>query len=159
VARGHAYIGLPTLTDYTIESDIMGGEVRGDLPDMGVVANRYTMFLVGKEQVLRLVSWDAVPRIDKTIGFEWKKDVWYRMKLTVEVKGETAVARGKVWQRDQDEPKDWTVEITDPIGNKEGSPALYGNALSVNGPEDPGTPIYYDNVKVTPNKKGAAKAD
>jgi outer membrane protein assembly factor BamB len=154
VARANAYIGLPSLTGYTIEAEVMGGKVRGDLPDMGVVANRYTLVLVGNEQKLRLISWDAIPRIDATIRFDWKPDVWYHMKLTVEVQGDKAVARGKVWERGQEEPKKWTVEVTDPIGNKEGSPALYGNALAVLGPDKPGTPIYYDNVKVTPNKKG-----
>ena len=152
VARASAYMSVPTLTDYTIEADVMGGKVRNDLPDMGVVASRYTLFLYGKGQQLRLVSWDAVPRIDESIVFKWKPDVWYHMKLTVAVQGETAVVRGKVWPRDEAEPKEWTVEVTDPIANKEGSPALYGNALAVEGPEKPGTPIYYDNVKVLPNK-------
>jgi outer membrane protein assembly factor BamB len=152
VARANAFIGLPSATDYTIEADVRAGEVNGDLPDMGVVANRYTFFLVGKQQALRLVTWDAVPRIDNTIVYGWQPNVWYHMKLTVKIEGDKAVARGKIWPRDKEEPKDWTLEITDPIGNKEGSPALYGNAI-VKDTEHPGTPIYYDNVKVTPNKK------
>jgi hypothetical protein len=153
VARANAYITVPTVGDYTIEADVRGEEVRGDLPDMGVVACRYHLFLYGKGQQLRLVSWDAVPRVDHTIAFSWKPGVWYHMKLTTEAQGDKTVVRGKVWEKGGAEPKEWTVEVTDPIGNKEGSPGLYGNALSVEGPEKPGTPIYYDNVKVTPNKK------
>jgi outer membrane protein assembly factor BamB len=154
VARANAYMGMPGMSDYTIEAEVRGGKVRGDLPDMGIVANRYTLALWGNNHQLRLTSWDAVPRINKTIAFDWKPDVWYHLKLTVDMQGEKAVVRGKVWERSADEPSKWTVEVTDPNGNKEGSPALYGNAMAVDGPEKPGTPIYYDNVKVTPNKKG-----
>jgi outer membrane protein assembly factor BamB len=156
VYRANAYIGPPNMTDYTIECDVRGDQVGPDLPDMGVVANRYSLVLIGKPRTLRLISWDAVPRIDKTIAYDWEAATWYRMKLTVEVQGEKAMARGKVWPRDKEEPKDWTVEITDPIGNKEGSPALYGNAAGITDTKT-GTPIYYDNVKVTPNKKGVSK--
>jgi outer membrane protein assembly factor BamB len=152
VARANAYISLPTLSNYTIEADVRGDEVRGDLPDIGVIACRYHLLLEGTGQKLRLTSWDAVPRVNNTIVFPWKSGAWYHMKLTTEVQGDKTIARGKVWPKGDAEPKDWTVEVTDPIGNKEGSPGLYGNALSVEGPEKPGTPIYYDNVKVTPNK-------
>jgi outer membrane protein assembly factor BamB len=153
VARANAYLSVPNSSGYTIEAEVRGDEMRGDLPDMGVIACRYHLFLYGKGQQLRLVSWDAVPRIDNTIVFPWKAGAWYHMKLTTEVQGDTTVVRGKVWPKGSDEPKDWLVEVKDPIGNKEGSPGLYGNALSVEGPEKPGTPIYYDNVKVTSNKK------
>ena len=103
VARGNGYIGMPDLTDYTIESDVMGTKVGDDLPDMGVVANRYTLVLAGNIQKLRITSWDALPRIDRTINFSWQPNVWYRLKLTVEVKGDTAIAKGKCWQRGQPE--------------------------------------------------------
>ena len=58
---------------------------------------------------------------------------------------------GKVWPRDESEPKDWTVEFEDPLPNKEGAPGLYGWAKGIT--EDaPGAEIYYDNVSVTANK-------
>src|SRR5262249_54196772 len=99
-----------------------------------------------------LMSWDAVPRVDETQSYEWKPDTWYTLKLTVEAHGDKAVVRGKVWQRDQDEPKDWTVTYEDPVGNKQGSPGLYGNALGVR-ETAPAAGFYYDKVSVTPNKK------
>src|SRR5205823_4936257 len=39
IARGNAYIGLPTLKDYTIECDVSGTKIGNDLPDIGIVAN------------------------------------------------------------------------------------------------------------------------
>lgn len=152
VARANAYLSKPGLTDYTIEADVMGAQVRQDMPDAGVGANRYTLLLDGNKQRLRLVSWDALPRIDKSIAFPWKPNVWYRMKLTVETKGDKGIARGKVWLRDQPEPKEWTVEIEDPIPNREGAPALYGLATGIL-ENQPGAEIFYDNVSVTPNQK------
>ena len=32
IARAYAYIGLPTLSNYTIEADLLGTQVRNDLP-------------------------------------------------------------------------------------------------------------------------------
>ena len=63
-----------------------------------------------------------------------------------------AYVRGKVWQRDQKEPEKWTIEMVDPLPEKEGSPFLFGNATGAVAPKSPGTTIYYDNVKITPNK-------
>jgi outer membrane protein assembly factor BamB len=152
VSRAHAYIGLPTLTDYTIEADVQGSKAREDMPDIGIDANRYTLMLAGNTQQLRLVSWDALPRIDKTIAFPWEPGKWYSMKLTVKVEGEKALVRGKVWPRDAGEPKEWTVEVEDSVGNKEGAPALYAYSAGILGPDQPGTEIYFTNVKITPNK-------
>lgn len=151
VARAHAFIGMPSMTGYTIQADMQGSKVKNELPDMGVDANRYNLVLIGNTQQLRLISWDALPRIDNTIAFPWKPGVWYRMKLSVEVKGDKAVARGKVWPRDQDEPNEWTVEVEDSTPNREGAPALYGNATAVGGPQSPGTEIFYTNVKIAAN--------
>ena len=151
VARAYTYIGKPTLTDYTIQADLTGAQKGDDMPDMGVGANRYTLMLAGKTQSLRLVSGGAVPRVEKTQKYEWKPDVWYRLKLTVEVNKGKAIIRGKVWPRDQAEPKDWNIEFEDPNPNTEGSPVLYGYATGI-GDNKVGTEIYYDNVSVTPNK-------
>jgi outer membrane protein assembly factor BamB len=151
VARAHAYIGMPTLTDYTIESEMMGTKVREDMPDMGVMANRYSLVLDGNKQLLRLLSWDALPRVDKNIEFAWKPNAWYRFKLTVKVEGERALVRGKVWEADKAEPSDWTLTFEDPVGNKQGSPALYALATAILDGQK-GSEVFFANVKVTPNQ-------
>jgi outer membrane protein assembly factor BamB len=155
VARANAYIGMPDWKGYTIEADVMAGRLPSDMPDVGIVANRYSLTLWGNTQQLRLTSWDAIPRVDKSIGFAWKEKSWYRMKLTVDVSEGKAVVRGKVWPREQKEPEGWSVEFTDTVPNTTGAPALYGNATGI---EDgkPGTNIYFENVQITPNKAAAA---
>ncbi|HLJ97127.1 MAG TPA: PQQ-binding-like beta-propeller repeat protein [Gemmataceae bacterium] len=152
VSRAHAYIGKPTMTDYTVQADMQGSKKGEDMPDMGVLANRYTLVLDGNKQQLRLLSWDALPRVDKTISWTWKPGVWYTLKLTVDVHGNSALVRGKAWPRGEPEPAVWTIELEDPVPNREGSPGLYGYATGIVGNE-PGAEVYYANVSVTPNKK------
>src|SRR5262249_8183386 len=153
LARANAYFGLPEWKDYTIEADLLGTRVRGNLPDMGLGAHRYTLVMSGNRQELRIVCWETTPpRVDVGVSFPWEPDTWYRAKLTVDVRGGKGLVRGKVWPRDKPEPDKWTVEFEDPIPTLEGSPALYGYATGVL--EDaPGAEAFYDNVKVTPNKK------
>jgi hypothetical protein len=127
------------------------------MAEIGVVANRYSLILAGNVQKLRLMSWDAIPRIDKTVQFDWKPGVWYRLKLTTDIKDGKGTIRGKAWPRDDKEPAAWTVVVSDsrPIG--EGSAALYGYVTGVDFDEkNPGPEIYYDNLRITPNQ-GAGK--
>lgn len=151
IARGNAYIGMPTDKDYTIEADVQGTKVGSDLPDMGVVANRYSFILEGNNQKLRIVSWDALPRVDQTVPFNIEPDVWYRLKLTVEVRGDKGTIKGKAWPRDKGEPADWLV-LHDPRPNTEGAPALYGYAKGIT-ESQPGTEVFFDNVRITPSQK------
>ncbi len=132
--------------------DENGKKTGTDLPDMGIDCQRYTLMLAGNQQKLRLLSWDALPRVDKSIVFTWKPQTWYRLKLTVEIKDGKGLIKGKAWPRDQAEPANWTVEFEDPIPNTEGSPAIYGYSTGIL-QDRPGTEVFYDNVKVTPNGK------
>lgn len=161
LARGHAYITSPTSKDYTIECDVFGtavatkndkGEVIKQLPEIGVSAHRYSLIMVGNVQKLRLMSWDALPRIDKTIDFNFQPGVWYRLKLTTDIAGGKGIIRGKAWPRDKAEPTKWTVEVTDSNPIREGSATVYGYVTG-NFNDQPGTEIYYDNLKITPNKR------
>jgi hypothetical protein len=143
---------MPNLKDYTIEADVMGSQVGPDLPEIGIGANRYTLTLAGNIQKLRITSWEALPRIDRTIDFAWQPDKWYRLKLTTEVSGDTALIKGKCWPRDQSEPAAWTAEVKDSRPNREGSPTLYGYVTGIPNVGS-GTDVFYANVRITPNKK------
>src|SRR5262249_49663448 len=77
------------------------GEKKEYTPDMGIVANRYTLMLAGQIKKLRIMSWNALPRVDETIAYPWEPGVWYRLKLTVTVQGDKALVRGQVWKRDE----------------------------------------------------------
>jgi outer membrane protein assembly factor BamB len=154
VARANAYISSPDLTDYTVESDVMGTKVRDkDMPDIGISACRYTLLLVGNDQELRLNTWDAQKRIEKKIDFPWKPNVWYRMKIMATVVNGKGVVKGKIWPTSEKEPQKWALQIEDPVPNRNGAPVIYGFANGTINAQDPGAEIFYANVKVTPNKK------
>ncbi len=72
-----------------------------------------------------MVSWLAMPRIQTDVPFEWKQDVWYRLKMRVDpLPGGKGVARGKVWKRDEAEPAAWTIEMEDPYPTLNGAPGF-----------------------------------
>ena len=137
--RSNVYLGPPTMKDYTIQVDLMGTKTKRRLPDMGLIANRYTLDMQGRHQRLQIRSWASDLRMAKTIDFPWEIDVWYTMKMQVEVVDDTAIIRGKVWRTGEPEPEDWTLVADDPRPNREGSPGIYGYSP---------TEIYYDNLKV-----------
>lgn len=137
--RSNVYIGPSTMKDYQIQIDLMGTKDKRRLPDMGLIANRYTLDMQGRHQRLQIRSWASDLRMAKTIDFPWETDVWYTMRMKVEVVDDKAMIYGKVWRTDESEPVDWTITAVDPLPNREGSPGIYGYSATV---------IYYDNLKV-----------
>lgn len=153
--RVQPYFTAPIEGGYVIEADILGGiretAATKFLPDMGLVNSRYNLALQGADQVLRAESWSTVPRIRKEVPFTWQNDVWYRMKFSVTLRGEEALVQGKVWKRGEAEPAAWTIELTDPSPNREGSAGLYGFSPGTTA-KSKGPEVFFDNVKVFKNE-------
>ena len=141
--RSNVYMGPPSMSGYTIQADLLGSKNKRRRPDMGLIANRYTLDMIGNHQRLQIRSWASDLRMAKTIDFAWEPEVWYTMKLRVDTEADKAVIRGKVWPRDQAEPEAWTITAEDPLPNPTGSPALYGYSP---------VEVYYDNIKVWKSK-------
>lgn len=137
--KSNVYIGPPTMKDYQIQVDLLGTRYKRRMPDMGLIANRYTLDMQGRQQRLQIRSWASDLRMAKTIDFAWEADVWYTMKMQVEVIDKKAVISGKVWRTSESEPDEWTITAEDPLPNREGSPGIYAYSA---------TEIYYDNLKV-----------
>ena len=149
--RTRPFFGPTDLSNYTVEAEVRSKEVRRQIADVGIVAQRYEMVLFGNHQRVELQPWQ--PETHRTVkkDFEFKKDTWYVMKLEVQnLDGGRVRARGKVWEKGQPEPAAWTIERIDPIGNLKGSPGIYADVMN----SDPkgGSEIYYDNIKVYRNK-------
>ena len=144
LTRTRAYMGPSNLSDYTIEADVFATTKRRQQGDVGVIAQRYALVLYGNAQTLHIEPWQPETKRTVTVPFAWKPDTWYRMKLMVENLPDGKVrARGKVWAANESEPAAWLIERVDPLPNRQGSPGIFGNALAE---------IFFDNVKVTPNK-------
>lgn len=158
VARANGYIGLPDMTNYTIQVDINSEGLRDGLCDMGVQNCRYHCFLDGKrdpadnKRRLRISSYEARVRVNHAVVFDWKPDTWYTLQVRVDQTEKTAIIRAKVWVRGETEPQNWTIEFEDPCPNREGSPALYAYVPNVLG-KAPGSECYFDNVIVISNEK------
>jgi hypothetical protein len=142
--RMRVFFGPNDLHDYTMEADVRATEKRRQMGDVGLFAQRYALVLFGNSQRLELLPWQPETARTVAVPFEWRKDEWYRLKLRVEnLDGGKVRVRGKAWKRGEEEPSGWLIDKTDPIGNREGSPGLFGDAQFG---------LFYDNLKVTANR-------
>jgi hypothetical protein len=148
--RSQMWMGNSDLSDYTIQADLKGAIEGNQMPDMGVIAQRYTLDMLGADQKLQVRMWPPQVRthFSKTVPFAWKPNVWYTLKLQAATlssdgKAPRVAVRGKVWPRDSKEPTEWTVEAVDETPNLVGSPGLYGDSTNAE--------IYIDNIRVTRN--------
>jgi len=148
--RSQAWMGPTSLSNYTVMGDFYASDIKGKektdrLPDMGLIAQRYTLDLQGGAQRLQIRSW--TPRLElrfaKTIDFPWEAKTWYTIKLQAASTADDTTLRGKVWKRGEPEPTEWSIEATDTTPNRNGSPGLFGNSSDAE--------FYIDNVSVTPN--------
>ena len=161
IAKANAYMTLPDATDYTIQADVMGTEVREKLADIGLVNSRYTLLLDGKtnpntgKREVRITTWEARAggRINTAVEFHWEPGVWYTSRFVVEQHEKTASIRAKVWKKTDPEPEKWTIEFEDSAPNRSGAAALYGYVSNVGDNNQPGAECYYDNLTITPNGK------
>jgi outer membrane protein assembly factor BamB len=112
------------------------------MPDIGLIAQRYTLDMMGASQQLQLRSWppQVATHFSRTIPFAWEAGRWYTMKLEARTKDGAAVLRGKVWPRGEREPEAWTIEGVHESGNLQGSPGFFGNSKD--------SEITIDNVHV-----------
>ncbi len=141
--RSRCWFGQSDLSNYTIEADVMGSIKNNKMPDIGLIAQGYTLDLKGADQKLQIRTWVPQERMARSTPFPWKPDVWYRMKLQANVVGDQAILKAKAWPRDEQEPPNWTVEATDNAPNRTGSPGLFGNAKDAE--------LFLDNIRVYKN--------
>jgi len=128
---------------YTVQADVFMKEQKRKLASIGVTVNRYDLILKGNSSKLTIQSWAPHLRMAKEIRYRSDPDVWYTLKLKVEIKDGQATVKGKVWPREKPEPEDWTIETVDPHANEKGSPGLYLYRLA---------DVYFDNVIVSEDK-------
>jgi outer membrane protein assembly factor BamB len=169
--RSQGWIGPIGLHDYAVQADVQAQEreaaaapatastdsdadafaktlgaaanlEKARMPDIGLVAQRYTLDLMGASQQLQLRSWppQVATHFSKTIPFAWEAGRWYTMRFEATRDGTTAVLRGKVWPKGESEPAAWTIEARHESGNLQGSPGFFGNSKD--------SEIYIDNVSV-----------
>jgi outer membrane protein assembly factor BamB len=143
--RTKLMMGRPDWSDYTVEADVRGVEMRRQRGDVGLINQRYVLMLFGNNQKLELQPWQAANEMTISVeNVNWPVNTWYRMKLRVQNRPDgTTVAQGKVWPRDAAEPTAWMIEKIDRIPHRAGAPGLYGDGIS---------DVLFDNFKVYKNQ-------
>jgi len=140
IQRGVVFLGSAEMKNYIIQADVKDQKYKRKRGDAGLISHGYELDLMGKRQKLQLRSWISELRIENTIPFKWDPEVWYTIKLQVDLLENKAIIKGKVWQSDKEEPADWTITTEDPHPIRFGSPGIYGVSY---------TEVSFDNVIVT----------
>ena len=138
----YIWLGPPDLKGYTIQTDALMREENRRLPSVGVTAHRYNLILKGNTMKLGFQDWAPHPRIGEEVRFRCDPNVWYTLKLHVDVQQDGAHLHGKAWKRGDPEPEAWTIEAVDPHANLNGSPGLYIYSLAQ---------CLFDNVSLSQN--------
>jgi len=142
--RTMGFIGDPSMSNYTMQADIMTEGNRRIMSGAGVVNQRYLVILQGNSRELEIQSNEE--RIKHTVPFRMTPGVWYTLKTRVDLDDSgAATVRAKAWPRDEAEPEAWTSEFTHKNGHRHGAPGIYGFAPQSR------VPVYIDNIRVTPN--------
>ena len=142
---------------YTVQCDMKSekrdARRRSYMADMGLINTRYRVIMLGADKQrgrttkLRIESWSPVPRLRKDVEFDWEPDTWYTVRFEVKIAAEEALCRAKVWPRGDPEPAAWSIVVTDPFPNVEGSAGLYCYSAGTTSKSD-GPATYFDNLKV-----------
>jgi outer membrane protein assembly factor BamB len=141
--RGQVFFGFPTLSNYTIQADVLSEGNRRKMSEVGVINQRYAVILKGNSQEIEINS--NQERIKVSAPFKWAPNAWYTLKARVDMQSDgTAVVRGKAWKKGEPEPEAWLVDFTHHNGHRNGSPGLFGFA-----PQEQRVAI--DNIEVIPN--------
>lgn len=141
--RGLVFIGPDTLSNYTIQADVLSEGNRRKMSEVGLVNQRYAVILKGNSQEIEINS--NLERFRRSTPFKWLANTWYTLKVRVDLQADgSGVIRAKAWKRGDPEPAGWTAEVPDPLAHRQGSPGFFGFS-----PQDQRVAI--DNIVVTPN--------
>ncbi len=141
--RGQIFFGFPTLSNYTVEADVLSEGNRRKMSEVGLINQRYAVILKGNSQEIEVNSNQERVKVAKP--FKWAPNAWYHLKVRVDAAADgSGMVRGKAWKKGDAEPGDWTIEVPIKQLHANGSPGLFGFA-----PQD--QRICVDNVTVNLN--------
>ncbi len=141
--RGQVFFGFPTLSNYTIQADVLSEGNARKMSEVGIINQRYAVILKGNSKEIEINS--NQERIKTSKPFKWAPNTWYTLKSRVDMQPDgSAVVLGKAWKKGEPEPTDWLITFTHKNGHRNGSPGLFGFS-----PQEQRVAI--DNITVTLN--------
>ncbi len=142
--RAQTFIQDDSLSNYTMQADVMTDGNRRLSSDVGLINQRYQIVLKGNHGELEISS--NIERVNQTVKFPVVPKKWYTLKTRVDVAADgSGIVRAKAWPKGEPEPEAWTLEFNHKKAHKNGSPGLYG--FGINGKFR----VYIDNVAITQN--------
>ena len=121
--RATAFIADPDLSDYTLQADIMTDGNRRIKSVVGLVNQRYAIYLVGNSNQLEVTS--NHERFKHHVPFPVTANQWYTMKTSV-TKADDGVSqiKAKPGKQGEDEPEAWSIELEHEGGQGKGAPGF-----------------------------------
>ncbi len=132
-------------TNYTVQADVMVEGNRRGMASVGVINQRYLVWLKGNYQELEVSS--NFESLKVAIPFPIEAGAWYTLKARVDLlPNGAAIVRAKGWPRGSAEPEAWTLEVPHLHAHQNGAAGLYGFTLQNR------FKAYVDNLSVMPNE-------
>jgi len=143
--RSLSFIGHPDESDYTVQADVMTDGSRRIKSVVGLINQRYLIYLDGNKRVLEVNS--NHERLKQSVPFSMSANKWYTLKTRVDIAEDgSGVIRAKAWEKGTDEPEAWTIEVEHANAHAKGAPGLYGFS-----PQSQKT-VFIDNISIVPNE-------
>ncbi len=142
--RATVFLGKSDLSNYTVQADVMTDGSARVKSDIGLINQRYLIVLRGNGGKLEVSS--NLERLQQTVPFKMTANKWYVLKTRVDVNPDgSGVVRAKAWEKEGQEPAEWTIEVKVGVAHTQGCPGLFSF-----------TPLnqkrtYIDNISITPN--------
>jgi outer membrane protein assembly factor BamB len=143
--RTQSLFGDPNDSNYTVKADVMVDGNRRGMASVGLINQRYLVWLKGNYQELEVSS--NFESLKVATPFAFKAGAWYTLKTLVDVlPNGAAIVRAKCWPKGESEPAAWTIEVPHAHAHKNGAAGAYGFTLENR------FKAYIDNLEVTPNE-------
>jgi outer membrane protein assembly factor BamB len=143
--RGTVFVAPSTLSNYTMQADVMTDGNARSKADLGLINQRYLICLRGNANKIEISS--NLERLAQASVFKVSANNWYTLKTRVDVNADgSGVVKGKVWDKSQPEPEAWTVEAKVAKAHTQGSPGIFG-FTPMNQKR-----VFLDNLSITENK-------
>lgn len=143
--RGTVFVAPSTLSNYTMQADVMTDGNARSKADLGLINQRYLICLRGNANKIEISS--NLERLAQAAVFKVSANTWYTLKTRVDVNADgSGVVKGKVWDKSQPEPEAWTVEAKVAKAHTQGSPGIFG-FTPMNQKR-----VFLDNLSITENK-------
>ncbi|GEP41135.1 PQQ-binding-like beta-propeller repeat protein [Brevifollis gellanilyticus] len=143
--RGTVFVAPSTLSNYTMQADVMTDGSARSKSDIGLINQRYLICLRSNANKLEVSS--NPERLAVAAPFKVSANTWYTLKTRVDTNADgSGVVKGKIWTKGQPEPEAWTVEAKVARAHTQGSPGIFG-FTPMNQKR-----VFLDNLSITENK-------